>query len=194
MQSPANFLRVFVLLIIVVLISFGGVMLFRSIPEPAIITIYPPLPTATAAPTATPSPILVFVTGEVQQPENTFELPFGSRVAEAIAAAGGFTDLANKTLVNMAGILRDGDQVHVLSTIAGEAVELPTPSGGAKIFVNRATIDELQALPGVGPALAERIAQYREEAGPFSELADLDNVPGVGEATLEKWRDLIVFD
>lgn len=165
-----------------------------SRPEPAIITISPPIPTATNAPTATPSPILVYVTGAVQHPERTFDLPFGSRVADAIAAAGGFTDQANKTLVNLAGILRDGDQVHVPSLIDGDVVELPTPSGGAKVFVNQATIEELQMLPGVGPALAQRIVSYREGVGRFADLVDLDNVQGIGEATLEKWRDLIVFD
>ena len=169
-------------------------MLFRSRPEPAVITINPPLPTATDAPTATPSPILVYVTGAVQNPELTIELPFGSRVADAVDAAGGFTDSANKTLVNLAGILRDGDQVHVPSLTDNAAVELPTPSGGAKVFINRATIEELQALPGVGPALAERIVNYRDSVGQFADLPELDNVPGVGEATLEKWRDLIAFD
>ena len=169
-------------------------MLFRSRPEPAVITIHPPLPTATDAPTATPSPILVYVTGAVQNPELTIELPFGSRVADAVDAAGGFTDSANKTLVNLAGILRDGDQVHVPSLTDNAAVELPTPSGGAKVFINRATIEELQALPGVGPALAERIVNYRDSVGQFADLPELDNVPGVGEATLEKWRDLIAFD
>ena len=169
-------------------------MLFRSRPEPAVITINPPLPTATDAPTATPSPILVYVTGAVQNPELTIELPFGSRVADAVDAAGGFTISANKTLVNLAGILRDGDQVHVPSLTDNAAVELPTPSGGAKVFINRATIEELQALPGVGPALAERIVNYRDSVGQFADLPELDNVPGVGEATLEKWRDLIAFD
>ena len=194
LTSNSHALQLLVLLIVAAMIAFAGIMLFMSRPEPAIITINPPLPTATNAPTATPSPILVYVTGAVQQPELTFELPFGSRVADAIAAAGGFTDQANKTLVNLAGILRDGDQVHVPALTDGGAVELPTPSGGAKVFVNQATLEELQALPGVGPALAERIVNYREGVGRFAVLADLDNVPGIGEATLEKWRDLIVFD
>lgn len=194
MQSQPHFLSIFVLFIIVVLISFAGVMLLFSRPEPTVITINPPLPTATHAPTATPSPILVYVTGEVLQSELTIALPYGSRVADAIAASGGLTELANRALVNMAGILRDGDQVHVPSLTTSGVGELPTPSGGTKIYVNHATVDELQALPGVGPALADRIVQFRKESGPFTRLVDLDEVPGVGEATLEKWRDLIAFD
>ena len=114
-----------------------------SRPDPAIITINPPLPTATDAPTSTPSPIRVYVTGAVHHPEQTFDLPFGSRVADAIDAAGGFTDQANKTLVNLAGILRDGDQAHVPSMTDVGTAQLPTPSGGAKILVNQATIAEL---------------------------------------------------
>ena len=186
--------RFFVLLLIVSLIAFGAIMLFLSRPEPTVITINPPIPTATDSPTATPKPIMVYITGEVLNPEQIFALPNGSRIVDAIDAAGGFTELANKSLVNLAGVLRDGDHFHVPSTVMSEiAPELPTPLGGHKVFINSATRSELEALPNVGPALAERIVKYREEVGPFKNLADLDNVSGIGQATLDKWRDLISF-
>ena len=193
MYAQSSLLSAFALLVLAALIIFGGIMLFLSRPEPATITIHPPVPTATEAPTATPSPILVYVTGAVRNPETTYRLPYASRVSDAIEAAGGFTEMADRSLVNLAAVLRDGDQVHSPSADSA-APELPTPPGGAMVWVNSATAEELQTLPGVGPALAERILQYREQTGSFTVLADLDNVPGVGEATLEKWRDLVAFD
>ena len=170
-------------------------MLYLSRPEPTTITINPPVPTATDAPTATPGPILVYVTGAVNLPESTHELPFGSRVQDAIAAAGGFADSANKTLVNVAGIMRDGDQIHVPSVDDdGLGLTLPTPSGGELLRINRASKDELLALPGVGPALARRIVAYRDEMGHIDSFAELDEISGIGEATIAKWQDLIAFD
>lgn len=168
-------------------------MLYLSRPEPSTITINPPLPTATHVPSATPGPILVYVTGAVILPESTHELPFGSRVQDAIAAAGGFADSANKTLVNVAGILRDGDQIHVPSVDEG-ALTLPTPLGGELLRINRASEEELLKLPGVGPALAGRIVAYRDEMGSIDSFAELDEISGIGEATIAKWQDLIAFD
>lgn len=170
-------------------------MLYLSRPEPTTITINPPIPTATTAPTSTPGPILVYVTGAVIRPESTHELPFGSRVQDAIAAAGGFSEAANKTLVNVAGILRDGDQIHVPARDERDsALTLPTPSGGELLRINSASEIELQGLPGVGPALAERILAYRDEYGRIDGFADLDKISGIGEATIAKWQDLIAFD
>ena len=168
-------------------------MLYLSRPEPTTITINPPQPTATNAPTATPGPVLVYVTGAVRLPESTHELPYGSRVQDAIAAAGGFAEVANKTLVNVAGILRDGDQIHVPS-VEEPVLNLPTPSGGQVLRINTASEQELQSLPGVGPALAGRIAAYRDENGRIDSFAELDEISGIGEATIANWQDLISFD
>ncbi len=196
-------LTIVVYLLVIICLAFGGTMLYLSRPQPTTITINPPLPTATNVPSATPGPILVYVTGAVMLPETTFELPFGSRVQDAIAAAGGFADSANRTLVNLAGILRDGDQIHVPTldksgddhgAEQGSALALPTPSGGELLRINRASEKELLALPGVGPALARRIVAYRDEMGPIEDFADLDKISGIGEATIAKWQDLIAFD
>lgn len=184
-----------VFLVLVILISLSGALLLLSRPEPISITIKPPPPTATPIPTPTPRPILVYVTGEVSRRGTQHFLPYGSRVSDALAAAGGFTDLANKDLVNLAGILRDGDQVHV-PAIGTDTVDgaLPTPSGGALVRINSASQQELETLPRVGPAMAQRIIEYREQVGPFSTLDDLDQVSGIGPSTLEALKDLIVFD
>lgn len=200
MQSEASPVSTLVAFIIVAALILGsGALLLASRPEPVQITIHPPLPTATPQPTATPEPILVYMTGEVQQPETTVEIAYGSRVMDAISAAGGFTDNANKTGVNVAGIVRDGDQVHVPAIISVDESQtqvesLATPSGGVVIYINTATLEELETLPGVGPGLAQRIIDYRTENGAFTQLQDLDNVSGIGESTLENLVDLIAFD
>lgn len=182
-------------LILVILIASSGALLLLSRPDSVEITILPPPPTATPSPTATPRPIMVYVTGEVVRRFTQHILPRGSRVSDAVAAAGGFTDLANRELVNLAGILRDGDQVHIPSVETSQPdAGLPTPSGGSLVNVNTATLEELVALPNIGPVTAQNIVEFREQAGPLSELADLDDVPGIGPSTLEKLVDLIRFD
>ena len=197
-------------LILVIVVSLGSTLLLLSQPnllpkmrsqlesfrpKPIHITIHPPPPTATPAPTATPRPIMVYVTGEVARRGTKHILPHGSRVSDAIAAAGGFTELANRERVNLAGILRDGDQVHVPSSEANRLDEaLPTASGGSLVNVNTATLEDLDTLPNIGPVTAQNIIDFREGVGPFSELADLDDVPGIGPSTLEKLEEWVRFD
>ena len=180
-------------LILTIMLVIVGALVVLSRPEPTVITIHPPRPTATPAPSATPLPILVYVTGEVRQPETTYTLPYGSRVSDAVAAAGGLTERANRSLVNLAGRLRDGDHIHVpaLGEVGGG---LPTPSGGRRVFINSASQAELETLPDIGAVTARRIIEYRELEGEFGSLDDLDNVAGIGEATLNKLKDLIAFD
>ncbi len=108
-------------------------------------------------------------------------------------AAGGAADNADLTRVNLAQILRDGDQIHVPEADAVE-IALPTPSGPVQVFINSATLEELQNLPGVGPALAQRIIAYRDANGPFADLDALDAVSGIGPAMLEQLEPLVVFD
>jgi len=133
------------------------------------------------------STITVHVAGLVSKP-GLVELPEGSRVADAVAAAGGLLPGARADLINLAAALTDGQQIIVpgpggdLPAVAGE-----TPDG--KIHLNLATAAELDALPGVGPVIAERIVSYREENGPFQSVEDLLDVPGIGEAKLADLRD-----
>lgn len=188
-------LTVILFLVVINLVALGAALLLRARPEPAVITIHPPVPTATLLPTVTPASILVYVTGAVHQPGTLHALPFGSRVQDVIAAAGGVADLADQSRVNLAGILRDGDHIHVPSIRQdGDSPALPTASGGNRVYVNTAAPDELETLPGIGPTMALRIVAYRDAAGPFKNLDDLDNVFGIGPATLAKLRGLVAFD
>lgn len=174
-------------------ITAGVVALLGYRPPPVTIRISPPLPTSTAG------PLRVYVTGAVQNPAQSHTLPPGSRVEDAIRAAGGLTSAAQPESINMARRLVDGEHVHVPAqgenAQAPEQSEQPTGSASAApIHINTASAQELEALPGVGPVLAGQIVAYRAEHGPFRSLADLDAVPGVGPARLAQWAPLIVFD
>jgi competence protein ComEA len=190
-RSDWAFLLVTVALIVVVGGAAALVVLTR--PAPVEIVIVPPQPTASPAPTSSPAPITVYVTGAVNRPNQLITLAHGSRVQDALIAAGGLNSEAQLMAVNLAGILRDGDQVHVPST--GERASMPTALPSSQtVAINRATEEELTALPGIGPAIAARIIAYREANGPFADLAALGDVPGIGERTLEALAPLLVFD
>lgn len=189
-------LNVAVWIILIVAIVAGMILVWSSRSEPVQITIIPPEPTATAQPTPTPAPIQVYVTGAVAEPESLVMLDAGSRTQDAIDAAGGSLEDADLNRVNLAGILRDGDQVHVFSTDDTESVELafPTPNDGGLIAINTATVEELDTLPGIGPSTAQRIIDHREAKGPFSDYDDLLEISGIGEATVEALQGLLRFD
>ncbi|HEX7040800.1 MAG TPA: ComEA family DNA-binding protein [Trueperaceae bacterium] len=124
-------------------------------------------------------PIEVAVAGEVARP-GVYELPFGARVEDAVAAAGGLLPTAARDLVRLAAPVNDGQTVHV----PGQAA----PDGaGPRVSLNSATAEELDALPGIGPVMARRIALHR----PYGSVDDLLEVPGIGPATLERLRPLV---
>lgn len=131
------------------------------------------------------------VSGAVADP-GLVRLATGARVADALAAAGGATARADLSAVNLAAPVRDGDQIIVPVSAAGGDGAVPAPGPDGKVRVNRATAAELEALPGVGPVLARRIVEYREAHGSFSEIEDLLDVPGIGEAKLATLRDAAI--
>lgn len=178
-------------LLAVALVGAGALLLLGR-PQPVTITVQPPLPTATPAPTNTPGPVTAYVTGAVAQPGTLVEVPAGSRVEQALAAAGGPLADADLERVNLAQGVRDGDQIHVPRQ--GERAALPTPAGAGLVRINHASADELTALPGIGLALAGRIVAYRDANGPFDTLDALDAVNGIGPALLEQLAPLVVFD
>ena len=119
-------------------------------------------------------------------------LPAGSRVHEAIEAAGGLAGVVDTTSLNLARKLVDGEQVLV-----GIAPASPTGAAGAPASVggatnlNTASVDDLDELPGVGPVTAQSIVDWRTENGPFRSVDDLLEVRGIGEGTLGDLRDLV---
>lgn len=152
--------------------------------EPVAITINFPPPTSTH--TALP-PLEIYVTGAVANPESRISLPAGSRVEDAIEAAGGATDEADLSLINVARPLQDGEQVHVPKV--GEQVV--SEAAATLIDLNTATLDQLDSLPGIGPATAQAIIEYRTQIGGFATVAELENVSGIGEATLAELRQWV---
>jgi competence protein ComEA len=143
------------------------------------------------------APLIVDVVGKVRQP-GIVTLPKGSRVYEAIQAAGGLEGRVDTTSLNMARELTDGEQVLVGlepadpgAAAPGAAPGAPGPAG-AKVNLNTATLEQLDTLPGVGPVTAQAILTWRESNGRFSSVDDLLDVKGIGDATLAELRELVV--
>ena len=138
------------------------------------------------------------VVGAVRRP-GLYRFPDGSRVAEAVARAGGATKAADLALLNLAAPLTDGAQVVVprgapvgvtSGAASGTGSGAATPPG--PVSLNAATLEQLDALPGVGPSTAQKILDYRTEHGAFGSVDELDAVPGIGPARLEQLRELVV--
>jgi competence protein ComEA len=160
----------------------GGVALGLSQRDPA------PGPATSPSFVPTGASIEIHVGGWVVAP-GVITIPEDAIVADAIKAAGGFKPGADSDAVNLAASLADGQQVIVPGPDG--AIGGPAASGDGKIAINRATAAELDALPGVGPVLAERIVAHREQHGPFATVEDLLQVSGIGEAKLASIRDLV---
>lgn len=135
--------------------------------------------------------LLVHVVGAVQQP-GLFELPEGSRVADALARAGGVTPRADLERVNLASPVADGTQIVVPRKQApGAAPAAPGSPGGGPVHLNSATAAELESLPGVGPVTAQKIVAHREKHGAFGSVDELEAIPGIGPKRIDQIRDLV---
>ncbi len=167
-------------------------------------------PTAAAAPSATTpgalaaggaaaaAEVVVDVTGQVARP-GLVRLPPGARVDDALRAAGGALEGADLRRVNLARVLADGEQLVVPAP--GEEVPGPTPAAAATgagtgapvgpLDLNTATAADLDALPGVGPVLAERILERRAAHGPYTSVDELAEVDGIGPTTLARLAPLL---
>jgi competence protein ComEA len=131
-------------------------------------------------------PIMVHVTGAVATP-GLYLLPQGSRVNDAIKAAGGFLENADTSFVNLAGLVQDGDKIHIPELMPG----LSIGGSGLLVNINSATEPELENLPGIGPTLAQKIVDYRNQYGFFDTIDAIKNVPGFGESVFEEIKSLI---
>ncbi|HIZ37849.1 MAG TPA: helix-hairpin-helix domain-containing protein [Candidatus Ruania gallistercoris] len=158
-----------------------------------------PSPSGTEAASAA-AVLYVHVAGAVREP-GLVQLAPGDRVADAISAAGGASAAADLDLVNLAAPVSDGEQVYLPAEgedLPPNGAEAGTGPGAAQeeaptavVDVNTAGAQELETLPGIGPARAADIIAYREQDGPFQSVEDLLGVPGIGPATLDRLRDRV---
>lgn len=203
--SPAEM----VLLCLVGLTIVGGAALIfvrKSDPPP------PPIERIRAASSAkeasgakpTPAPaktLLVHVAGMVAAP-GVYELPEGSRVKDAISAAGGPKDGGDIQALNLAAPLTDGQKISVGKPgetmaaaeppVAGASVGTAGSGSGGKINLNTATSAELDSLPSIGPVLAERILSFRQQKGRFTSVSQLKDIEGIGPKKYEGIKDLVI--
>jgi competence protein ComEA len=147
-----------------------------------------------ATPTVPASLVVVQVVGAVHRP-GVYRLPQGSRILDAVRRAGGATPKAALALVNLAAPLADGTQIVVPARAppagaGASSSDVPTGASGP-VHLNTATLEDLDALPGVGPVTAQKILDYRQQHGAFSSVDELDAIPGIGPKRLEQLRDLV---
>ncbi len=136
--------------------------------------------------------IVIYITGEVIN-EGVYELDIGSRIANAIEAAGGTKETANLRNVNLAYELEDGEKIYIpnINETENEILDAEKEDKEREININKANIEELQELSGVGESTAESIIKYREENGKFSTIEEIMNVPGIGENKFENIKEKI---
>ncbi len=191
--------------LVAALLVVGWTWLDRPRVEPPV-----PPPTGAAEPAPpsspeageTPATVVVAVVGSVGRP-GLVTVPMGSRVADAVAAAGGLLPGTDPAAVNLAAVVTDGEQIDVgapgaagpPAAAAGAATGAGAGTGaggaGGRLDLNTATASDLDALPGIGPVLAERIVAHRSEVGPFRSVDQLDDVPGIGPAIAAELADLV---
>jgi len=175
----------------IVLRTFGGGAPTPVSLEPGTAIVPSSAPAGLPLATPTPSVVVVHVLGEVRRP-GLVTLPSGSRVADAVEAAGGLRKGGSTGSLNLARTLVDGEQVMV----SRDAVAAPVSGDGGgtaagPLDLNTATADQLDELPGVGPVTAERILAWRTEHGRFASVDQLREVSGIGEKTFERLAPLV---
>lgn len=139
--------------------------------------------------------VVVHVVGAVREP-GLYRLTEGRRVADALELAGGPTRRADLSLVNLAAPVADGTQVVVpvraeQGGAGGGASAAGAAAAAGPVHLNSATVEQLDALPGIGPVTAQKIVDWRQAHGAFTSVDDLDAVPGIGPARIEQLRELV---
>lgn len=153
--------------------------------------------------------IIVHITGEVKEP-GIIELPSEARIADAIEAVGGVTEGADLDEVNLAFVLSDGQKVYIPNKnekeVSGEKVYITAGSGNniivqdkveegkkQKVNINEAKQEDFEQLPGIGPSIAQRIVEYRDQNGKFTSIDELQEVKGIGEAKFENIKEYVTI-
>jgi competence protein ComEA len=186
-------------LVALVLLILAGRFLLRP-GASASVRVPPPVVPSTTTGTVDALPgagriLVVDIVGAVRRP-GLYRLSQGARVADALSRAGGATPRAQLDLVNLAAPISDGEQIVVPRRGAvgaggegGGGGAAGVPAG--PVHLNTATLEQLDALPGVGPVTAQKILDYRQEHGAFGSVDELDAIPGIGPARLGQLRDLV---
>jgi len=196
---------VWLAIVAVAVIGTGLVAAYVQRPQPPPVVIFQPTPRATPSPPPTEK-IAVHVSGAVASP-GLYRLPIGSRIDDAVKAAGGALPDADLNRLNLAARLADGQQVVVQARPAPASAGSPgaglpgaSPPDGAgssvagRVNVNTASIPELDSLPGVGPVTAQRIVAHREQHGRFARVEQLREAKLVNNATFERIKDLVATE
>ncbi len=197
-------IRGYLAVMLLCVIAFGGYLLYERRPQPEPITIIQ----ASPMPTQTVAPMVVHVAGAVQRP-GVYTLEPGSRVQDAVLAAGGLTRDVDESTLNLADRLLDGQRLEIgvrgspagpsptpiaPSTLEGQQRSYASPGVPGVLNINTATADELVALPGIGPVYAQRIVEYRETVGRFQHTEEIMNVSGIGPARYAQLKEMITVD
>lgn len=139
--------------------------------------------------------IKVYVTGEVNAP-GVYSFTEGARVEDAVNAAGGFSDAANKNGINLAAYIQDAEQIIVPSINDEIDITLDKANDlvqNTTVNINTAAKEDLKTLPGIGDVLADRIIKHRNEQGLFKKIEDIQDVSGIGSGIFENIKDLITL-
>lgn len=196
-------LKVIIIPLIVVVALF--VFFARSEGKDNLVTDTESVMDSAAAPETSTDIVICDVSGAVKNPK-VVELKKGERIGDAIEAAGGLTSKADISNINRAAIVKDGDKILIpeagssndsSNTVnhthnPSENIE-NTQTASGKININSADSTALQQIPGVGPVTADKILEYRNQNGSFSNLEELKNINGIGDKTFEKMKDQITL-
>lgn len=159
-------------------------------------------PSPTAALSPTPASVVVYISGSVRYPD-TYRLPKGARIKDVVTAAGGLTDQADQSRVNLAEYIHDAQHIHIPAIGETAAPPASGPSAPAHssqapgshpatpLNINTASQQELEQLSGIGSVLAGRIIEYRTANGSFTSIEELSNIQGISPSLVEKISDSI---
>ena len=207
MFNLSNQEKITIILILILIIIGGGVVLYKNINSEDSFTINRDSDISENSPAIQKEvpPLIIHITGAVKSP-GVYQLKSTDRIVDAVKIAGGESEEANLDLINLAALLKDGQKIIVPYKTYNETGEetntntynnvesvysSSTVSTSAKININTANANMLQALTGIGPVLSERIIKYRNQNGFFGVIDDIKDVSGIGEKKFEGIKDLI---